>query len=103
MIIGAGAGIYRTRTIRRKPEEEKWSWENVRGGVYGVPWEKSEGNLQDDVEQIRVREFTDEETKILEEEKRATEMSSAAENDNPCSGYHTSWSNRGLPRLQIRD
>ena len=42
-----------------------------------MPRERSEGNLPDDVEQIRVREFTEEEKKIIEEEKSATEMSKA--------------------------
>ena len=39
IIIGAGKGIYRTRSIKRKPEEEKWNWENIRGGAFGVPWD----------------------------------------------------------------
>ena len=36
-IIGAGVGIYRTRSIKRKPQEEKWNVQNIRGGVFGVP------------------------------------------------------------------
>ena len=69
ILIGAGRGIYRTRSIQRKPEEEKWNWEHIRGGVFGVPWEKTESNLKDNVEQIRVREFTEEEKRVLEEKK----------------------------------
>ena len=30
IIIGAGAGIYRTRSIRRKPKEEQWNVLNIR-------------------------------------------------------------------------
>ena len=74
IIIGAGAGIYRTRSIRRKPEEEKWNWKNIRGGIFGVPWEKSDRNLQDDVEQIRVREFTEEEKRLIDEEKKKNDL-----------------------------
>ena len=41
MIIGAGTGIYRTRSIKRKPQEEKWNWGKIRGGAFGVPWERT--------------------------------------------------------------
>ena len=69
IIIGAGVGIYRTRSIKRKPQEEKWSVQNIRGGVFGVPWEKTVSNLKDNLEQVRVREFTEEEKRLFEEEK----------------------------------
>ena len=42
-----------------------------------MPWEKNESNLRDNLEQVRVREFTDEEKRILEEEKKATEIPKA--------------------------
>ena len=76
IIIGAGKGIYKTRSIKRKPEEEKWNVLNIRGGVFGLPWEKTESNLRDNLEQVRVREFTEEEKRILEE-KKATEVPKA--------------------------
>ena len=77
IIIGAGKGIYRTRSTKRKPEEEKWNVMNIRGGVFGLPWEKTESNLRDNLEQVRVREFTEEEKRVLEEEKKATEIPKA--------------------------
>ena len=73
----SGTGIYRTRTIKRKPQEEKWNWENIRGGVFGLPWETSEENLKDNDEQLSVGEFTDESKRILEEEKKAKDIPKA--------------------------
>ena len=36
-IIGTGEGTYRTRTIERKPFQNRWRAEEVRG-IVGVPW-----------------------------------------------------------------
>ena len=41
MIAGTEEGICRTRTIRRKPFEERWSQVNALK-VGGVPWKVSE-------------------------------------------------------------
>ncbi len=37
MIVGDEKGVWRTRTIRRKPEGERWSRENLEK-IGGVPW-----------------------------------------------------------------
>ena len=37
MIVGDEKGVWRTRTIRRKPEGERWSMENLEK-IGGVPW-----------------------------------------------------------------
>ena len=38
MIIGTSAGVMRTRTVRRRPEEERWGPANLEL-VVGVPWQ----------------------------------------------------------------
>jgi hypothetical protein len=46
MIVGDEKGVWRTRSIRRKPEGERWSRENM-GRIGGVPWKmtkESEGD-----------------------------------------------------------
>ena len=37
--------------------------------MFGLPWEKKPSNLKDNLEQVRVREFTDEEKRLFEEGK----------------------------------
>ena len=37
MIVGDKRGVWRTRSIRRKPEGERWSRENLKL-IGGVPW-----------------------------------------------------------------
>ena len=70
IIIGAGRSTYRTRSIKRKPVEERWNWENIRGGVFGNPWDKHDPNLKGNLEKIRVREFSEEEKRLFEEAKQ---------------------------------
>ena len=46
MIVGDEKGVWRTRSIRRKPAGERWSRENM-GRIGGVPWKmtkESEGD-----------------------------------------------------------
>ena len=45
LIIGAGDGVYRTRTVQRKPEDDRWSADNIKR-IAGVPWRKSEKMTQ---------------------------------------------------------
>ena len=42
-IVGTSKGVMRTRTVRRKPAEERWSVENLRL-VTGVPWQPAPGD-----------------------------------------------------------
>ena len=44
IIIGTEKGVWVTRTVRRKPEEERWDRRNI-DKIVGVPWRKNE---QDD-------------------------------------------------------
>ena len=41
MFVGDAKGVWRTRTIRRKPFEERWGRENLKL-VGGVPWKMNE-------------------------------------------------------------
>ena len=40
VIVGTEAGVWRTRTVRRKPIEERWNQDNTQK-VGGVPWKTS--------------------------------------------------------------
>ena len=40
IIVGTAEGIWRTRTVRRKSEEQRWSVDNM-AMVGGVPWRKN--------------------------------------------------------------
>ena len=42
--MGDDRGVWVTRTVRRKPIEERWDRENL-GRIIGVPWRK---NSQDE-------------------------------------------------------
>ena len=43
MIVGAGEGVYRTRTTQRKPEEDRWR-EDLIKKVKGLPWRESDND-----------------------------------------------------------
>jgi hypothetical protein len=43
VIVGTEDGVMKTRTVRRKPEEERWHEENLKM-VGGVPWRPSPGD-----------------------------------------------------------
>ena len=43
IIVGDERGVWVTRSVRRKPIEERWDRENL-GRIVGVPWRKSEGD-----------------------------------------------------------
>ena len=48
IIIGNGDGVWRTRTVRRRPEELRWMAEEIEK-IKGLPWdhegEKKEGKV----------------------------------------------------------
>jgi len=46
VIVGTEEGVFRTRTVKRKPKEERWLQENV-GRVVGVPWKTSKDDEGD--------------------------------------------------------
>ena len=52
IIIGDEKGIWVTRTVRRKPEEERWQRENLKM-VVGVPWKKNEDDRNADGEEMK--------------------------------------------------
>ena len=53
LIVGDGRGVWLTRTVRRKPEEERWEAENIRL-VAGVPWRTSEEDEGADGEAMKL-------------------------------------------------
>ena len=48
-IVGDSKGIWKTRTLRRRPDEEKWDAENLQL-VGGVPWRTSDSDAKADGE-----------------------------------------------------
>ena len=68
IIVGDNAGIHRTRSIQRKPLEERWNKEHLKM-VTGVPWKKSEDDPEVDGEGMECRDLTAEEAERLTEEK----------------------------------
>ena len=52
-IVGDPRGVYKTRTVRRKPESERWSAENL-GYVSGVPWRVSDDDPNMDGEKLKM-------------------------------------------------
>ena len=46
LIIGDERGVWRTRTVRRKPEGERWSRDNMKL-VGGVPWKMEKEKVGD--------------------------------------------------------
>jgi len=43
IIVGTREGVWKTRTVQRKPKEYRWSQENVEM-VGGVPWSTNAGD-----------------------------------------------------------
>ena len=77
IIIGSGEGIYRTRTILRKPVDERWREDLVKK-VQGVPWKKSENDPQVDGESMKSRPLSEEEKRVLEERQKDREAEAPA-------------------------
>jgi hypothetical protein len=70
VIIGAGSGVHRTRTIQRKPFDERWSADLIKR-VSGVPWRKSDDDPEADGEAMKSRPLSEEEKRIIEERNQA--------------------------------
>ena len=70
MIIAAGDGAYRTRTVQRKPVDERWSEEAVRK-ITGVLWRKRDNDPNADGEAMKSRPLSDEERRIIEQRNQA--------------------------------
>jgi hypothetical protein len=69
LIVGAGEGIYRTRTIQRKPVEDRWR-EDLIKKVKGVPWRKSDADPEMDGAAMRSRPLSPEEQRIIDDRNR---------------------------------
>jgi hypothetical protein len=65
IIIGAGEGIYRTRTVQRKPVEDRWR-EDLIKKVKGVPWRKSDNDPETDGAEMRSRPLSEEEQRVID-------------------------------------
>ena len=71
-IIGAGEGIYRTRTIQRKPLDDRWR-EDLIKKIKGVPWRKSDNDPEVDGEAMKSRPLSEEEQRIIDNRNREQE------------------------------
>ena len=65
-IIGTLDGVVRARTVRRRPEEERWNQDNLKW-VRGVPWRDSGVDANADGEDMKVKELLEEERRIAGE------------------------------------
>ena len=65
IIVGDAGGIHRTRSIQRKPREERWNKDNLKM-VAGVPWKKSEDDPEVDGEGMECRELTEKEKEEID-------------------------------------
>ena len=52
-IVGDGAGVWKTRTVRRKIESERWSPDTIKL-VGGVPWKVSDKDPSVDGEGMKL-------------------------------------------------
>ena len=52
LVIGTKSGVWRTRSVRRKPVEQRWSIDNMLM-VGGVPWRLSDGDQDVDGPALR--------------------------------------------------
>ena len=71
-IVGDKQGVWKTRTMMRRPVEERWSAENLEL-VGGVPWRTSEEDKNADGEALR-REVPEAVKMAPEEEKEEEEI-----------------------------
>ena len=69
-IVGDKQGVWKTRTMRRRPIEERWSAENLEL-VGGVPWRMSEADKNADGEALKLE--VPEAVRMAPEEERAEE------------------------------
>ena len=66
IIVGTKADIFRTRSVARKPMQERWDTDNL--DLLGVvPWRKSDDDPNVDGEKLEGREMTQEEKDELKE------------------------------------
>jgi len=63
IIVGNEKGVWVTRTVRRKPEEERWDRTNIEK-IVGVPWKNNEQDANADGDGMRG------EVKIMDKEYR---------------------------------
>ena len=56
--VGSKSGVWRTRTVRRKPVDERWSPKSVEM-VTGVPWRTNENDQEMDGEKYEVIKLED--------------------------------------------
>ena len=71
-IVGDTQGVWKTRTMRRRPAEEKWDSENLEL-VGGVPWRTSEADKNADGEALKME--VPEAVRMAPEEERKEEES----------------------------
>lgn len=60
VFVGTPEGCFKTRTVQRKPLDERWRAEEIRA-VAGVPWRSSEEDPHADGEKLESRKLTEEE------------------------------------------
>ena len=88
-VIGDAKGVWKTRTIQRKPMEERWSAENAEK-VKWVPWKVNEADEKEDgemLEVIRMDEWASEEPGREREFETAPRRAKISKRDLEVHGY----------------
>jgi len=73
-IVGTKSGVWKTRTVQRKPKEHRWGQENVEM-VGGVPWStqggkeegEPDGDMPTEVIKLEARKVGESEAEIIKE------------------------------------
>ena len=89
MIVGDEKGVWRTRTIRRKPEGERWSRENMER-IGGVPWrmtKEAEGDGEDLKNEVTIMDKEYRERAKMEESEPVPRKVYISKDDLEVHGY----------------
>ena len=89
MIVRDEKGVWRTRTIRRKPEGERWSRENMER-IGGVPWrmtKEAEGDGEDLKNEVTIMDKEYRERAKMEESEPVPRKVYISKDDLEVHGY----------------
>ena len=64
VIVGTAEGIFRTRTVRKKPKEDRWDVKHL-DMIGGVPWRTRDGDEANDGEKLPTELRPDRHRRVL--------------------------------------
>lgn len=93
IIVANETGIWRTRTTRRRPADERWQLANL-DLVRGAPWRKNDDNPNIDGETMKGVVFPLEREALMEHEERDARSRAACATPSLCDapgGLRQGW------------